>query len=284
MTSTNAYFPTQLEIDTLLTKVEGIIGLSASCPQETRFKLQPPREKAENYKQLWQEIEDALCRLNAAGFPFRHANPHKDLGSIWAWCWVNGDSAKGRMSKPHDLYQEIKKDLRSLRDSLKSGCDTPGEILRELQESRKRSNELFVIMSFNPETDCLWKDVIIPVAKELDLKPIRIDKEEPESSISEEILSSIRRSLLVLCDLSFERPNCYFEAGFAKGSFRRVIFTARFDHNPRSEERGKFKVHFDLDQCKISWWNPSKLQEAKTEFKSRIETVLSAIRMGNANS
>jgi hypothetical protein len=71
-------------------------------------------------------------------------------------------------------------------------------------------------MAFHPETDKYWEEAIAPAAIQAGLIPIRIDKVETEVAISEEILSSIRRALFVLCDLSFERPNCYFEAGFAK--------------------------------------------------------------------
>jgi hypothetical protein len=274
-------FPTQQEVCDILTKIEGIIGLSASFPQ-SRYQLQPDQPKAERYRQLWQDIQTAISELNRAGIPFGNPNPHQGLSEMWAWCWTNpGDSAAVRMSRPSELYKELRDDLKSLQDSLTPGFDAPAEVLRELRESRRRANELFVIMAFRPETDGLWKDVIVPVADELGLRPVRIDKEETEVAISEEILSSIRRALLVLCDLSFERPNCYFEAGFAKGAFRRVIFSARSDHNPRGPKTGEWKIHFDLDQYKISWWSPDSLQEAKADLKSRIDKIVSEIQAGS---
>jgi transposase-like protein len=86
------------------------------------------------------------------------------------------------------------------------------------------------------------------------------------------------RILAVLCDLSFERPNCYFEAGFAKGSFRRVIFTARADHDPRAAQRGEHRVHFDVDQLRITFWNPEDLPRARTEVEERLANVLREIQ------
>ena len=274
----NGDFPTRQEICEILTKIDGIIGLSASFPQK-RFALQPSPIKSKQYEQLWQDIHHAILKLNRAGIPFNDPNPHQGLSEMWAWCWSNPDEgAAKRISRPSALYKELQDDLKSLRDSLTDGIDAPAEVLRELRESGRRTNELFIIMAFRPETDRLWNDIIVPIANELRLNPVRIDRQEPESAISEEILSSIRRALLVLCDLSFERPNCYFEAGFAKGAFRKVIFTARSDHDPREPSHGQWKVHFDLDQYKISWWNPENLQEAKANLKSRIETVLSEIQ------
>jgi hypothetical protein len=175
------------------------------------------------------------------------------------------------------LYAELIRELQALRDVVSQGADAPGEVLREMRESRLRRNELFVIMAFRKETDCFWDGVIEPSAKACELQPIRIDREEPEGAISEEILSSIRRSVLVVCDLSFERPNCYFEAGFAKGSFRRVIFTARKDHDPRSGIACPYKVHFDVDQMKISWWQADDLEEARTEIEQRIRKILAGL-------
>jgi len=149
---------------------------------------------------------------------------------------------------------------------------------QRVRESIRRRNEMFVIMAFHDETDGFWEQVVEPVANSLSLSPVRIDRKETEVAISEEILSSIRRALLVLCDLSFERPNCYFEAGYAKGCFRRVLFTARHDHDPRASSRGPFKVHFDLDQLKITWWNPDNFSSAKHEVEERVRNTLNEIK------
>ena len=78
--------------------------------------------------------------------------------------------------------------------------------------------------------------------------------------------------------LGFERPNYYFEAGYAKGCFRRVLFTARHDHNPRVSSSGQFNVHFDLDQLETTWWNPDDYSTAKNELEERIRKVLSEIQ------
>ncbi len=279
----NDALPTQQQVDEVLRKIDGIIGLSASFPQ-SRFHLRPDMSKAAQYEELYHEIQAFILELNRAGILFVNPNPHQGLAEIWAWCWSESEGgAARRMEKPAMLYKDLKEDLKALRDSLTVGFEARAEVLRELQESRRRTNQLFVIMAFRVETDCLWDKVIVPIAEELGLEPIRIDKQETESAISEEILSSIRRALLVLCDLSFERPNCYFEAGFAKGAFRRVIFSARSDHDPRNAATGQGKVHFDVDQYKISWWNPDNLHKAKDDLKSRIERVLADIRTGESS-
>ena len=133
-----------------------------------------------------------------------------------------------------------------------------------------------MIMAFRPET-AAFRATAKSAALAAGLTPVVIDEREPENAISEAILTSIRRSTLVLCDLSFERPNCYFEAGFAKGAMRRVLFSCRADHNPRSSTSGQYRVHFDVDQMKITWWRADGLESAKAELVIRLHALLAEI-------
>jgi nucleoside 2-deoxyribosyltransferase len=45
--------------------------------------------------------------------------------------------------------------------------------------------------------------------------------------ITDRIMSSIRRAMLVVVDLTHERPNVYFELGFARGLGKTVITIMR---------------------------------------------------------
>jgi hypothetical protein len=182
------------------------------------------------------------------------------------------------MARAQELYADLLRQLAELRQMLTNGADAPEEAFREFREAARRTNELFTIMAFRAEMTPFWEDVVTQAAQAVGLRPVRIDAEEPEAAISEAILSSIRRATLVLCDLSFERPNCYFEAGFAKGSFRRVIFTARADHDPRAAVRGEHKVHFDVDQLRITFWHADDLPRARAEIEERLASVLREIQ------
>jgi hypothetical protein len=175
---------------------------------------------------------------------------------MWAWIWASGGSGRQRLERPQELYADLHKDLRALAEALGQGADTPDEVLRELRESMRRTDELFVAMAFHEETRAFYDRVIDPAARACQLVPKRVDREEPELYLTEAILSGIRRSVLVLADLTLARPNCHFEAGYALGAFRRVIFTCRDDHDVRSPTHdGQFRVHFDVDTVKITWWS-----------------------------
>lgn len=256
----------------LLAEIEGLIGLGASFPHD-RYKLDPTFQDGLRYQQAWAKIEYVVVAHRGKGFPIFHANRHQTLKSMWAWCWSIEGSAKDRMLRPRQLYAALIAELEQLKDILAKNPVAPAEVLRDLRESAHLTNELFVIMAMRPETDDFWSQIVEPAAAKADLKPIRIDKEETEVAISEEILSAIRRSTLVLCDLSFELPNCYFEAGYAKGAFRRVIFSARHDHDPRLAVKDDYKVHLDVDQLEITWWHPSDLDAARQELENRLQQL-----------
>lgn len=133
------------------------------------------------------------------------------------------------MRRPREIYADLIGELNLLRDTLSLGGDAPAETLRRRRLSLRCTNELFVILVFGEETEGYWKNVIEPAAMGLSLKPVRIDKEETEIAIGDEIRSAISAALLVVCDLSFERPNCYFEAGYASPN-RLVVMTRNSAH------------------------------------------------------
>jgi hypothetical protein len=272
--------PTVAEIEALIAEIHALIGLSAAFPQN-RWQLTPAQDYEDRYRELWGRIEAGLAALRQSGFPLTHPNAHHSLRGMWAWCWntdAPGGRAAARMARPQELYADLLRQLADLREILTNGADAPEEVFREFREGARRTNELFTIMAFRAETTPFWENVVRPAAEAAGVRPVRIDAEEPEVAISEAILSSIRRATLVLCDLSFERPNCYFEAGFAKGSFRRVIFTARADHDPRAAARGPHRVHFDVDQLPITFWRPEDLPAARDEVQQRLADVLREIR------
>jgi hypothetical protein len=92
------------------------------------------------------------------------------------------------------------------------------------------------------------------------LRSKRIDLEETNEKLCEEIIVEIRRSRAIIADITHERPNVYYEAGYAHGLGLPVIFTC---------DETKFKPHFDTQQYKtICWANPTDLAK-KLELRIR---------------
>ena len=117
---------------------------------------------------------------------------------------------------------------------------------------------------------------IMSVCEELGHKAVRIDLTEPESTITEAILKTIAESKAVMADLTFGRPSVYFEAGFAHGLGIPLLLTCRKDHLRGIEDH--LRVHFDLEQYKISFWQSVNsgdvLWEDQMDPKTRLRALL----------
>ena len=113
--------------------------------------------------------------------------------------------------------------------------------------------QLFIIMKFgDPDLDSMYKLAVKPTAEKFGLTTLRIDELFNSGSINEQLLKSIDRASLIFADLTGERPNCYFEAGYALALDKEIILSVRKGDN----------VHFDLqDRRMIMWQTPADLAE-----------------------
>ncbi len=155
------------------------------------------------------------------------------------------------------------------------------EGVKYLEERIKAKEEdwpktAFVAQSFNTDILPYFDSLFGRSISECGYEPIIINTEEPERGIDSEILLRIEECLFMVVDLTLERPSVYLEAGYALGKGKKVFFTARNDHNTDYErwEAGDPKVHFDLRNYKITWWDPSNPEPAYKELVERIKIWL----------
>lgn len=87
----------------------------------------------------------------------------------------------------------------------------------------------FVIMPFErtPSLERAYQGGIRKAIDALGLACVRADKVRHTSRISERIERLIRGAYFVIADMSRERPNCYYELGFAQALHKPAILTAR---------------------------------------------------------
>ncbi|WMT40967.1 hypothetical protein RE628_28530 [Paenibacillus sp. D2_2] len=74
------------------------------------------------------------------------------------------------------------------------------------------------------------------MVQEFNLTPIKVDRVQNSGIITDQIIDYISTSKYVIADLTGERPNTYYEAGFAHALNKETILTIK---------RGE-KIHFDL--------------------------------------
>jgi hypothetical protein len=127
-----------------------------------------------------------------------------------------------------------------------------------------KSTTCFVAMSFNKALDPIFYDFIRPAAKECDYDAFRVDQKEHNGKITDEIIAGIRSARFVIADFTEQKGGVYYEAGFAAGLDRPVIYTCRRDDIDN--------CHFDTrDYNHITWETPEELQ---TKLVNRIKATI----------
>lgn len=84
--------------------------------------------------------------------------------------------------------------------------------------------------------------------------------------IDEEIFTNLESCGLVLCDLTEEKPNCYFELAWAMAHQRAIIVTAK---------KGT-KIHFDVSRFNIRFWDSQR--ELRELVQKDAEAIFSGAR------
>jgi len=123
-------------------------------------------------------------------------------------------------------------------------------------------NQAFVAMSFDKALDPVLEGIKFAV-KRAGYNAHRVDKEPHIARIDAKIIADIKDSLFMVADVTQQKQGVYFEAGFAIGLNKPVIWCVNKKHLK--------KVHFDTRQFNhIVWETPEDLQE-------KLYNVISAV-------
>lgn len=128
----------------------------------------------------------------------------------------------------------------------------------------------FLMMAITP-SDPLLDDAYAAVERAcaaVGQRVERVDRVAFTGEITEKILSSIEMAGTVIADLTHERPNVYYEIGFAHGRGKQVVLTAREGTRP----------HFDLQNQKILFYRSA------TDLEFRLTSLLVSLVGGREGS
>lgn len=115
-------------------------------------------------------------------------------------------------------------------------------------------DQAFVAMSFSKQLDPAYEKGIKVAVREAGYKPYHVGKQRHMERIDAKIITEIRNSRFLIADVTEQKQGVYFEAGFAIGLKRPVIWSVRKDELE--------KVHFDTRQYNhITWEKPKDLEE-----------------------
>ncbi len=130
------------------------------------------------------------------------------------------------------------------------------------------------------DTDNIYDKYIQPAIKDAGLIPIRVDRINHNDRIDERIRKEIKKSQVLVADLTYARPSVYWEAGFAEREVP-VIYTCREDHLDQSnpDKYGNFIVHFDLRNANIITWDEGNNSKFRKELTKRLRFVTKGLKV-----
>lgn len=120
------------------------------------------------------------------------------------------------------------------------------ERARSLTTENIISSKCFVAMWFGEEMIEVYDNYISKAVSACGFDPLIISQKEHNDKICDQIISEIRSSKFVIADFTAHRGGVYFEAGFAYGLGRPVIWTCRKDHLK--------DAHFDVNHYNFIVW------------------------------
>lgn len=131
----------------------------------------------------------------------------------------------------------------------------------------KHSNIAFMAMPYGEEPlTSIVDEHFKPAVKQTGFDLMRLDDRPKAGIIDNRLRVEIRRSRFLISDITNDNHGAIWEAGFAEGLGRPVIYTC---------EAGKLKEkHFDIRNCQMVPWNRDAPDKAAEMLKATIRNTL----------
>lgn len=130
----------------------------------------------------------------------------------------------------------------------------------EESETRKRSDSLF-------------KHVIAPVCNECGFEPTRIDKENTNGPITDDIFKHLQNDDLVIADLTENNPNAFYEMGYRLALGKPSIHLMMKDS----------PIPFDVSTIRSFTYDLTDLDSVE-EIKTRLTQTIKSIQFDSSQS
>jgi hypothetical protein len=143
------------------------------------------------------------------------------------------------------------------------------EEYRRIERGHTTSHHAFMAMPFgNSEVAQFVDEIFRPAVAETGFMLRRVDDEPKAGLIDNRIRVGIRMSRFLIADLTCENRGAYWEAGYAEGLSKPVIYTCNafyFEHSG---------THFDTNHCQTVLWDPNNPRQAADMLKATIRATL----------
>jgi hypothetical protein len=137
-----------------------------------------------------------------------------------------------------------------------------------LKSGFSKYRKAFIAMKFgDPSLDEIIDNTFKPFVKQAGFDLIRIDDEPKAGLIDDRLRVEIQSSQFLIADLTHDNPGAYWEAGYAEGLGKPVIYTC---------EKTKFeneKTHFDTNHHLTVIWDIGDPHKAGESLKATIRAT-----------
>jgi hypothetical protein len=224
-------------------------------------------------------------------------NPHDQLDNLILWLGENQPSVGAVIEIDHEAIAAVgATDMRSVgfltSQAINAGL-IAGEVAKtlgrqdfipsaqltidgwnrfdELRRGMSSSRTAFMAMQYgDPELDRIYRDHFkrAVAAGGFDLK--RLDEGQPAGLIDDRLRVEIRQSRFLIADLTHRNHGAYWEAGYAEGLGKPVIYSCRkdvFDDKITAP-------HFDTNHHLTLVWSPEDMVTAETKLTATIRATL----------
>jgi hypothetical protein len=145
------------------------------------------------------------------------------------------------------------------------------EYYEELRRGTIDSRTAFMAMQYNePLLNDIVNDVFRPAVKQTGFDLFVLPDKPVAGLIDDRLRVEIRISRFLIADLTHENRGAYWEAGYAEGLGKPVIYTC---------EKGKFekaKTHFDTNHHETVEWDSKEPEQVAEKLKNTIRATLPA--------
>lgn len=205
------------EVEKLLPEVD-----DGDEPHAFNLSIQTNTNPRRTYS-LSINFANRFVQVNAQNFPDKEA---KQLDKI-----IEESVPVVKKSKTDDS------EPATIKESDRSGEEVflPGPF-RPIPMPDQSDNDVFVIMSFSKQHRDAFFVAIEPTLKSLGFNPVRVDQIQHNTTVTPEIMRQIEKSVFIVADLTGEKPNVYYEVGYAHRANKEVILVSKKDT----------AVHFDV--------------------------------------
>ncbi len=152
----------------------------------------------------------------------------------------------------------------SFADTILDTIDSEDIVKQSMERISIKSNTAFVLMAIDPKKPDLEDiyNTIKRVCKEFGINAYRADEIEHQDRITDVILREISACEFLIADLSYERPNVYYEVGYAHAISKKPILY----------RRNGTPLHFDLSVHNVPEY--SNVTELEELLRRRLEAIL----------